>query len=248
MDPLAAQEARTSRTKALIVPHLFGLPADLTALERLGIPIIEDCAQTLGAIEQGRPVGSIGLVTICSFYATKLLCAGEGGMLLSRDETLLEKARRLREYDETPSLHPSATNVKMTDLQAAIGLAQLGRLAAFIERRSSLADEYRARLSGTVLVQPIVPAGRTHIYYRFVVRLPNLAEATDGLSEVIARFEACGVHCRRPVFCSLHRYLDLDGFPSTEEAERTTLSIPLFPSLTDEEVAHIQVILRSEWP
>ncbi|MBI5674159.1 MAG: DegT/DnrJ/EryC1/StrS family aminotransferase, partial [Nitrospirae bacterium] len=129
MDPSAAQEARTSRTKALIVPHLFGLPADLTALERLGIPIIEDCAQTLGAIEQGRPVGSIGLVTICSFYATKLLCAGEGGMLLSRDETLLEKARRLREYDETPSLHPSATNVKMTDLQAAIGLAQLGRLA-----------------------------------------------------------------------------------------------------------------------
>jgi dTDP-4-amino-4,6-dideoxygalactose transaminase len=248
MDPSAAQDARTSRTKALIVPHLFGLPADLTALERLGIPIIEDCAQTLGAVEQGRPVGSIGLVTICSFYATKLLCAGEGGMLLSRDETLLEKARRLREYDETPSLHPSATNVKMTDLQAAIGLAQLGRLAAFIERRSSLADEYRARLSGTALVQPIVPAGRTHTYYRFVVRLPNLAGATDGLSEVIARFEARGVHCRKPVFRSLHRYLDLDGFPSTEEAERTTLSIPLFPSLTDEEVAHIQVALQSEWP
>lgn len=169
-------------------------------------------------------------------------------MLLSRDETLLEKARRLREYDETPSLHPSATNVKMTDLQAAIGLAQLGRLAAFIERRSSLAEDYRARLSGTALVQPIVPAGRTHAYYRFVVRLPNLAGATEGLSEVIARFEARGVHCRKPVFRSLHRYLDLDGFPSTEEAERTTLSIPLFPSLTDEEVAHIQVALRSEWP
>ena len=80
------------------------------------------------------------------------------------------------------------------------------------------------------------------------MRLPNLAGATDGLSEVIARFEARGVHCRKPVFRSLHRYLDLDGFPTAEEAERTTLSIPLFPSLTDEEVAHIQVALRSEWP
>jgi dTDP-4-amino-4,6-dideoxygalactose transaminase len=247
IDPSAAQEARTSKTKALIVPHLFGLPANLTALERLGVPIIEDCAQTLGAIEQGRPVGSIGLVTVCSFYATKLLCAGEGGMLLSRDETLLEKARRLREYDEMPSLHPSATNVKMTDLQAAIGLAQLGRLASFLERRNSLAEEYRTRLSGAALVQPIVPAGRTHVYYRFVVRMPDLHDQVDGVSGVIARFEGRGVQCRKPVFRSLHRYLELDGFPASEEAERTALSIPLFPSLTDEDVAQVHVALRSEW-
>ena len=102
IDPAAARQAPTAKTKALIFPHLFGLPADLTALERLGIPIIEDCAQTIGATERTRPVGSVGLLTVCSFYATKLLCAGEGGMVLSRDESLLERARRFREYDETP--------------------------------------------------------------------------------------------------------------------------------------------------
>ncbi len=248
IDPAAARRALISKTKAMIVPHLFGLPADLTALERLGVPIIEDCAQTLGAMEQGRVVGSVGLLTICSFYATKLLCAGEGGMVLSRDESLLERVRMLREYDETPSLHPAATNVKMTDLQAAIGLAQLNRLAFFLERRRWLADEYRATLNGTGLVQPIVPAGRTHVYYRFVVRVPDLQGEVDGASSVIARFEGLGVQCRKPVFRSLHRYLDLDGFPASEEAERTALSIPLFPSLTDEDVAQVHMALCSEWP
>jgi dTDP-4-amino-4,6-dideoxygalactose transaminase len=192
-------------------------------------------------------VGSIGLLTVCSFYATKLLCTGEGGMVLSRDESLLERARRLREYDGTPSLHPGATNLKMTDLQAALGLAQLGRFASFLERRNWLAHEYRTALNDAEPVRPIVPTGYTHTYYRFVVRLPNMADQSDGLNEVIARFEARGIQCRKPVFRSLHRYLELDGFPASEEAERTALSIPLFPSLTDEEVAQVYVALRSEW-
>lgn len=247
IDPSAARQALTSKTKALIVPHLFGLPADLTALERVGVPIIEDCAQTLGVTEQGRPVGSVGLLTVCSFYGTKLLCTGEGGMVLSRDESLLERARRLREYDETPSLSPWATNLKMTDLQASLGVVQLGRLALFLERRHWLAQEYRAALNGAALVQPIVPIGHTHAYYRFVVRLPGLADRVGELNGVIARFEAHGVQCRKPVFRSLHRYLELDGFPSAEEAERTSISIPLYPSLTEEELAQILVALRSEW-
>ncbi len=247
LDPVAVQETLTSKTRAIIVPHLFGLPADLTALERLGVPIIEDCAQTLGAMEQGRAVGSVGLLTVCSFYATKLICAGEGGMVLSRDQTLLERALMLREYDELPSLNPGATNLKMTDLHAAIGLAQLGRFASFFDRRGWLAREYHAALEGTGVVRPVVPAGRTHTYYRYVVRVPNLNKHPDGLSDVITRFEGRGVQCRKPVFRSLHRYLELEGFPASEEAERTALSIPLFPSLTDEDAAQIHVALRSEW-
>jgi perosamine synthetase len=148
---------------------------------------------------------------------------------------------------ETPSLYPGATNVKMTDLHAAIGLAQLGRFAAFLERRNWLAHEYRTALTDAAPVCPIVPTGYTHTYYRFVVRLPNMADQADGLHEVIARFEARGIQCRKPVFRSLHRYLELDGFPASEEAERTALSLPVFPSLTDEEVAQVHVALRSEW-
>jgi dTDP-4-amino-4,6-dideoxygalactose transaminase len=168
-------------------------------------------------------------------------------MVLSRDVSLLERARMLREYDGAPSLRPAATNLKMTDLQAAIGLAQLERLPSFLERRMSLAQEYAAALNGAPAVPPLVPAGRSHVYYRFVIRLPELRDEAGGLGHTIARFEARGVHCRKPVFRSLHRYLGTEGFTASEEAERTALSVPLYPALTDEEVAQVVSALRAEW-
>ena len=239
IDPLAACRAVTNKTRAIIVPHLFGLPAELTALERLGIPLIEDCAQTLGATEQGRPVGTVGKLTVCSFYATKLLCAGEGGMVLSNEGGLLERVRSLREYDGAPTLDPSSFNLKLTDLQAALGLSQLGRFSAFQERRRFLAATYREALSSKAAVCPSVPSGRTHGYYRFAIRLSHLLSATEGLSGRISRLEQQGVHCRKPVFRPLHRYLDQSGFPNSDEADRTALSIPLYPDLTDDEVRQI---------
>lgn len=242
-----AWAAITSKTRAIIVPHLFGLPADLTALENLGVPLIEDCAQTLGAVERGRAVGSVGLLTICSFYANKVVCAGEGGMVLSNDPVLLERARRLREYDGAPSLNSQATNLKLTDLQAAVGLAQLNRLPEFLERRASLAQAYRDALGGTSAVVPRVPSGRSHIYYRFVVRVSDRAAGADAVSGCLGRLERRGVQCRKPVFRSLHRYLDLEGFPVSEAAEREALSLPLYPALTDDEMAQVLVAVRDEW-
>ena len=239
IDPLAACQAMTTRTRAIIVPHLFGLPADLTALERLGIPLIEDCAQTLGATEQGRPVGTVGTVTVCSFYATKLLCAGEGGMVLSNEGVLLERVRSLREYDGAPTLDPSSFNLKLTDMQAALGICQLGRFPAFQERRSVLAAAFREVLSSKTAVCPSVPPGRTHGYYRFTIRLPHLRTNPDGLPGLINKLEQQGIHCRKPVFRPIHRYLDQSGFPNSDEADRTALSIPLYPDLTDDEVRQI---------
>ena len=240
IDPLAARQAVTKKTRAIIVPHLFGLPADLTALERLGIPLIEDCAQTLGATEQGRPVGTVGRLTVCSFYATKLLCAGEGGMVLSNEGTLLERVRSLREYDGAATLNPSSFNLKLTDLHAALGCSQLGRFSAFHARRQFLAAAYREALSSKAAICPIVPPGRAHGYYRFVMRLPHLQSNSDGLRVLVGRLEQQGIHCRKPVFRPLHRYLGQSGFPNSDEADRTALSIPLYPDLTDDEVRHIQ--------
>ena len=239
IDPLAVCQVVTNRTRAIIIPHLFGLPADLTALERLGIALIEDCAQTLGATEQGRPVGTVGRLTVCSFYATKLLCAGEGGMVLSNEGALLERVRSLREYDGAPTLDPSSCNLKLTDLQAALGLSQLGRLSTFHERRRFLATAYREALSSKAAVCPSVPPGRTHGYYRFTIRLPHLRTDPEGLLSLISTLEQQGIHCRKPVFRPLHRYLDQSGFPNSDEADRTALSIPLYPSLTDDEVRQI---------
>ena len=240
IDPLAACQAVTNKTRAIIVPHLFGLPADLTELERLGIPLIEDCAQTLGVTEQGRPVGTVGRLTVCSFYATKLLCAGEGGMVLSNEGALLERVRSLREYDGAPTLDPSSFNLKLTDLQAALGLSQLERFSAFQERRRFLAATYREALSSKAAVCPSLPPGRTHGYYRFVIRLPHLQTDPEGLIGLISRLDQLGIHCRKPVFRPLHRYLDRSGFPNSDEADRTVLSIPLYPDLTDDEVRQIQ--------
>ncbi len=246
LDPEAAARAVTAKTRAIIVPHLFGLPADLTRLQALGIPLIEDCAQTLGALESGRPVATVGVAAICSFYATKLLCTGEGGMVVSNDGALLEHVRSLRQYDDGPMLNPSSSNRKLTDLQAAIGLCQVNRLAMFLQRRAEIAARYRTVLAQMPLVLPAVPAGRTHVYYRFVVRLPRLLKRPDSLAAQIMRLNARGLQCRRPVFRPLHRYLDLDGFPASEEADRTALSIPIYPSMTDDEVARVIQILGEE--
>ncbi|HJR77856.1 MAG TPA: DegT/DnrJ/EryC1/StrS family aminotransferase [Nitrospiraceae bacterium] len=246
LDPVKVRRARTVRTRAVIVPHLFGLPADLTALQALGIPIIEDCAQTLGATEQGRAVGTVGVATVCSFYATKLLCTGEGGMVLSNDQVLLERVRSLREYDQAPSLTASSFNCKMTDLQAALGLAQLNRLGTFLERRAALASEYREVLKDLPLLLPGVPAGRTHAYYRFVARLPKGSYSPDEFTSLLSRMEHRGLQCRKPVFRPLHRYLELSDFPASEEADQTALSIPIHPSMADEEVVWSGQVLREE--
>jgi dTDP-4-amino-4,6-dideoxygalactose transaminase len=244
IDPVRAKKALSKRTRAVIVPHLFGLPADLTALQSLHVPLIEDCAQALGATERGRRVGSVGAATACSFYATKLLCTGEGGMVLSGRAVVLEKARVLREYDEEPLLVPDSFNRKMTDLQAALGLSQLKRLRQFIRRRKAIAELYRKALAGADVGLPVVPKGRTHCFYRYVIRLQDGRHSA--LEKVMARLAHRGVQCRRPVFRPLHQYLKLKGFPESEEAHRTALSLPIYPSLTDRMVRRVVTVLREE--
>lgn len=240
LDPGSARKALSSRSRALIVPHLFGLPADLTALTALGLPVIEDCAQTLGASENGRVVGSVGRATVCSFYATKLLCTGEGGMLLANDAALLSRARALRDYDAVPALEPAAYNRKMTDLQAAMGVSQISRFKDFLARRAAIAAAYTAALQPLGLSPPVVPSGRSHVYYRYVTRL---ARPRPSLDEVLAGLEKEGVQARRPVFRPLHHYLALSGFPASDEAQAQALSLPIYPGLTDEQVRRVTAAL-----
>jgi perosamine synthetase len=224
LDPTHVKRSLTRNTKALLVPHLFGLPADLSELLSLGVPVIEDCAQALGATYRGRPVGGFGELAICSFYATKVITTGEGGMLLARDVRLLRRAQDLREYDKRRTFR-TRFNYKMTDFQAALGLSQLRQLPVFLAKRRALADRYNQELGGLPLAGPFVPADRDHIFYRYVVRVGR------GLVPMLTRLEQAGVSARRPVFRPLHGYLKLAGFPGTEEAWRTALSLPIYPTL-----------------
>ena len=232
LSPGAVTRAITNKTKAVIVPHLFGLPADLSELEQSGIPIIEDCAQTVGVSMGGRPVGSVGDLTVCSFYATKLLTTGEGGMVVGRSEPLMARIRALRQYDEAEILAP-AFNYKMTEMQAALGLCQVGALPHFITRRQAIAVRYTAALRGLQTTPPMGASGRDHLYYRYVIRLPHSVESA------ITAFAERGIVCRRPIFKPLHRYVGLQGFPGTDVAWERALSIPIHPSLSDHDVERI---------
>lgn len=228
IDPRDIRRRSTGRTKAVIVPHMFGLPADLREIIALGIPVIEDCAQALGSRCDGAPAGSFGVLSVFSFYATKVICTGEGGMVAANDRQLLEKIGDMRDYDEK-EVHRLRFNCKMTDLQAALGLAQMRRLPLLIERRRAIARRYDAFLRERQAPVPARPPGRDPIYYRYVIRSSRAAEF------VVAGAEA-GVAVRRPVFKPLHHYLGMDGYPQTEGAFLETVSLPLYPSLSDAEV------------
>jgi len=230
LDPDDVRRRCTRRTRAIIVPHLFGLPADLDALLRLGIPIIEDCAQAFGATYRDRPVGSFGTISILSFYATKLLTTGEGGMLLSRDRRLLDRARDRRDYDERRR-HAPRFNYKLTDFQAALGRSQLQRLPTMLSRRRALAARYRRGWAALPVRLPVPDETRTHAYHRFVVSCPGTA------TRAATRLAAHGVVARPPVFRPIHRTLGLTGFPGAEQAYRHALSVPIYPTLTRAEAA-----------
>jgi dTDP-4-amino-4,6-dideoxygalactose transaminase len=231
IDVRDVKKRMTARTKAIIVPHLFGLPADVAELTSLGIPVIEDCAQSLGSHYRDRYTGSFGVVSMFSFYATKIIAAGEGGMLLSRDAGLIEKIRDLRDYDERED-DALRYNYKMTDMQAALGRSQLRKIDGFIQRRKEIAGHYDLILKKMGLPIPVVPPERGHIYYRYVILL-------DQLQAFMEFMDQSEVVCRRPVFKPLHRYLGLSGYSVTEDIWKRAVSIPIYPSLTERELSVI---------
>jgi len=231
---LSAKDAlarRTRRTRAVIVPHAFGLTADLEPFAALEVPVIEDCAQALGAeLDGGRPAGSAGALAVCSFYATKMIAAGEGGAVAG-PSALIARVRERRDYDERQTLAPR-TNAKLTDMAAALARSQLVRLDAFIARRRGLAARYRARLAG-VRVRLPADAGRRHVYHRFVL---GIDEDPVAVAQALG---ARGVAARRPVFRPAHRARGLEGFPEAERLWAESLSIPCYPALSDDEAERV---------
>lgn len=236
LDPRELKKRISPRTRAMILPHLFGLPADLDEILALGIPVIEDCAQSLGSRYQGRLTGGFGTVAVFSFYATKMIATGEGGMVLSDREDLLDTVRDLRDYDEKNG-DKVRFNYKMTDMEAALGISQLAKLPSFIMKRKEIARLYSSVLRGQEGSAHAPTDDRDHIYYRYVLR-------TRHLPEFLAAMNARGIECRRPVFRPLHRYLGLKGYPESDKAWEESVSIPIYPSLADGDIQQITEALQ----
>lgn len=218
----------TNKTKAIIVPHMFGQSGDMDALLNLDIPVIEDCAQSLGSHYRGQPTGTFGVAAIFSFYATKVIAAGEGGMVVSRDGHLIDRIRDMRDYDEKDSL-TTRFNYKLTDLQAALGTSQLKKLPVFIARRQEVARRYDCVLREANLPLPVSKPDRDHAFFRYVFLI-------DSMDRFINDMGRRGVVCRRPVFRPLHDYLEQTGFEVTNHVWQRAVSVPIYPGLTDEEV------------
>ncbi len=220
------------KTKAIILPHMFGLPAEIEEVLNIGIPVIEDCAMSLGATYKEKMTGSFGIASIFSFYATKVITTGEGGMVLSNSAELIDRIKNSRSYDEREE-YMVRYNYKMTDFQAAIGQVQLTRLPEFINRRREIAAIYNKEFSLINVILPVEYDYKNSIYFRYVIRKPKNA------LQIIHTLRKKGIMTRRPVFKPLNRYLNLTNFPNTERAYKESISIPLYPSLSDVEIKTI---------
>jgi dTDP-4-amino-4,6-dideoxygalactose transaminase len=227
----SVKKLTSSSSEAVIVPHMFGTPAELEEIAENGIPIVEDCAQSIGAEYRDKRVGGFGDVSVFSFYATKMITTGEGGMLLTDDIDVYERARELRDYDKKP-LTPPKYNYKMTDLQAALGISQLSKLESFIDRRIELASIYTEGLSMCEVELPRTSTHKKSVFYRYVIMVNELEKHRDA---VMKR----GIVCEKPVFLPLHRSIPDCQCPHSDDVYARALSIPIYPSLSIEDAKYV---------
>lgn len=245
IDPAAVEAAITSRTRAVMPVHLYGHPADMRALvplaDRHGLLIVEDAAQAHGATLDGRPVGSFGRVAAFSFYPTKNMTTGEGGMVVTDDEAVARMVRLLRNQGMEQRYRNEVIgfNARMTDLHAAIGRVQLERLDGWNKARRENAAHLDAGLRGVVV--PPVADGATHVYHQYTVR----AQDRDGLERRLRdRGVGCGVYYPVPIHELPSFALDLD-LPETRRAAAEVLSLPVRPNLTAEELGAVVVAVNA---
>ena len=234
--PEDALKKRKQNTKAVILPHLFGLAADIDEFTKLNLPIIEDCAHSIGCHYKGKLTGKFGILSILSFYATKMVAGGEGGAVLSNDLNLIEKIRDLREYDEKED-YKIRFNYKMTDMQAALILSQFRKIEKFIKKRKELAFLYTEALKDKNMILPKAFPFREHIFFRYIV----ISEDADNILKFL---NDKGIRARRPVFKPLSFYLG-DKLGNTEKIHRKAVSIPIYPSLRWKEIKYILKVLKS---
>ena len=239
IDPAAVEAAITERTAAIMPVHLYGHPAamdHLTAIaDRHGLLLVEDAAQAHGATLNGTPVGAFGSVAAFSFYPTKNMMSGEGGMIVTDDPAIERNARLLRNQGMERRYENEIIgfNARMTDLHAAIGRVQLAKLPAWTAARQANATYLDTKLSGVVV--PPVADGAVHVYHQYTIRSDRRDELAAELTE---HGVGSGVYYPIPTHRLPSFDLQLD-LPETEKAAREVLSLPVHPSLTDADLASI---------
>lgn len=249
----AMASAITTRTKALLPVHIFGYPADVGAIERLGLPVVEDAAQALGAVHaDGTPVGGRGNPTVFAFYANKQLTTGEGGLVATADPAIKQRIDSERNQGRAPDMQwldhdRLGFNYRLSDLHCALGIAQLDRLDDMVAARSRVAGWYREALTelvdrvGLELLCPDRDGDRRS-WFVYVIRVPRGVDRDETIRGLAAR----GIQTR-PYLPAIHLfafYREKFGFregqfPVAEDASARGLSLPFFAEMTQSQVERV---------
>ncbi len=254
VDPARIEAAITPRTRAIMAVHTFGLAANMEAImdiaRRRGLYVIEDACEALGATYAGRPVGSLGHVAVFAFYPNKQITTGEGGMVVTRDPVLADAIRAMRNQGRCPSdaWHQHSVlgfNYRLSEINCALGCAQMQRLDEILLKRAAVAQTYD-RLLGVVEGVTLPPRPLLVQDMSWFVYVIRLATERDRVAEVL---QAQGIQCGR-YFAPIHQqgaYADwclLHPLPVTEAESRRTLALPFFSNLSEGQVAYVVARLR----
>jgi perosamine synthetase len=253
LDPDDARRKVTARTRAIIPVHIYGHPADLDPVLELaaghGVAVVEDAAEAHGARYRGRRVGALGRMGAFSFYGNKIITTGEGGMVVTDDPALAERARFLRDHAMDPHrryYHPEVGyNYRMTNVQAAIGCAQLEQVEAILQRRKAIAAAYAAGLAGVPgLTRPPGAPWAESVYWMYSVLVePAFGRDRDAVREGL---RARGVDSR-PFFVPLHEqppYRTAAPLPVATRLGRTGINLPSGTGLGAEAIGLVCRALR----
>ena len=252
IDVKKIEEKITSRTRAIVVVHLFGLPVNMNVImeiaQKYNLKVIEDCAQSFGARYNGVPVGTIGDAGCFSFYPSKNLGAyGDGGMMITNNSEVFEKVRLLRNHGTVgPYEHIFlGFNSRLDEIQAAILRIKLRHVDTYNQKRREIAGVYTSLLNNAVQC-PVVPEGRLHVYHQYTIRTPKRSEIQrvlkdNSISSVI--YYPLSLHMQKAF-----EYLGYSegDFPESEAAAREVLSLPVYPEMEKEKAEYIaDIILKT---
>lgn len=243
-----SETLKTNDVKAILPVHTFGgiadMPRILDVASQYGVPVIEDAACALGAEIQGKRAGSWGVMGCFSFHPRKAITTGEGGMVTTNDDKLARRVRTLRNHGQdsesaVPDFVEPGHNMRLTEFQAALGIAQMRKVERIIEARIKHAEHYDHLLAGHGFVTPQALESR-HVYQSYVVLLPR--EIAQARSEMIAALRIHGVettigtyHLPLTTYFRKRGGFKLGDFPVTDDIAARAISLPLFESLTDEQ-------------
>jgi dTDP-4-amino-4,6-dideoxygalactose transaminase len=250
LDPASVRAKITPNTRAIMPVHIFGHPSEMGEIMEIAkkhkLAVIEDCAQSFGALHDGKVVGSLGDTGSFSFYPTKVLgCYGDGGMVTTNSDAVNEHIRRLRNHGAVkPFLHTEiGMNSRLDEVQAAVLRLKLRHIRDDIAGRQKVAAEYTKRLAGSPVKTPALPRNGTHVFNLYTVRIPKRDAVRQVLTDAQIGTSQCypqGLHLQE-----VYKHLNYHpgSLPVCEQACTETLSLPVYPGMPAEHVERVCEVL-----